>query len=97
MVENAIHHGVRKRKWQGAVYLSVKAREKDIRISIRDTGVGIDPEIVEKLYKDEASVKNIGLANVHQRVRLIYGKGLTINRLDPGTEIYFDIPVKEGK
>ncbi|MFP7253750.1 sensor histidine kinase [Terribacillus goriensis] len=97
LVENAIHHGVRKRKWQGAVYLSVKARENDIRISIRDTGVGIDPEIVEKLYKDEASVKNIGLANVHQRVRLIYGKGLTINRLDPGTEIYFDIPVKGGK
>ncbi|SNZ02730.1 two-component system, LytT family, sensor kinase [Terribacillus aidingensis] len=97
LVENAIHHGVRKSRWQGAVYLSVTAQKDFIRISVSDTGAGIEKEIVEKLYKDEASVKNIGLANVHQRVRLNYGKGLTINRLDPGTEIYFDIPVKEGK
>ncbi|QXE01587.1 LytS/YhcK type 5TM receptor domain-containing protein [Terribacillus sp. DMT04] len=97
LVENAIHHGVRKSRWQGAVYLSVKAQQDFIRISVSDTGAGIEKEIVEKLYKDEASVKNIGLANVHQRVRLNYGKGLTINQLDPGTEIYFDIPVKEGK
>ncbi|WP_143588843.1 LytS/YhcK type 5TM receptor domain-containing protein [Terribacillus halophilus] len=97
LVENAIHHGVRKSRWQGAVYLSVKAQKDFIRINVSDTGAGIEEEIVEKLYKDEARVKNIGLANVHQRVRLNYGKGLTINRLDPGTEIYFDIPVKEGK
>ncbi|MEG2115425.1 MAG: sensor histidine kinase, partial [Hafnia sp.] len=33
----------------------------------------------------------IGLLNVHQRVKLLYGDGLHIRRLEPGTEIYFYI------
>lgn len=34
----------------------------------------------------------IGLLNVHQRVKLLYGDGLHIRRLEPGTEIYFTLP-----
>ena len=31
----------------------------------------------------------IGLLNVHHRVKLLYGDGLHIHRLEPGTEIAF--------
>ncbi|MDH2557517.1 hypothetical protein QDS11_23330, partial [Enterobacter roggenkampii] len=30
--------------------------------------------------------------NVHHRVKLLYGEGLVIRRLEPGTEIAFYIP-----
>jgi len=33
----------------------------------------------------------IGLLNVHHRVKLLYGEGLHIHRLNPGTEIAFYI------
>ncbi len=34
----------------------------------------------------------IGLLNVHHRVKLLYGEGLHIRRLTPGTEIAFYVP-----
>lgn len=33
----------------------------------------------------------IGLYNVHLRMKLMYGKGLSIKRLNPGTKIEFSI------
>ncbi|SUX84652.1 two-component system sensor kinase [Citrobacter koseri] len=35
----------------------------------------------------------IGLLNVHHRVKLLYGEGLHIRRLEPGTEIAFYVPI----
>ncbi|STW05559.1 sensor protein [Klebsiella grimontii] len=36
----------------------------------------------------------IGLLNVHHRVKLLYGEGLHIRRLTPGTEIAFYVPTQ---
>ncbi len=71
--------------------LSVKDIEEKVSISVKDTGVGIAEEVILNMYRDEVIVKQIGLYNVHQRVKLIYGEGLVINRLSLGTEVYFDI------
>ncbi|MNL84359.1 Sensor histidine kinase YpdA [compost metagenome] len=62
-----------------------------MRIGITDTGIGISEETIGKVYSGNMPDHKIGLYNVHQRVKLIYGKGLTIHRLDQGTEIYFDV------
>ncbi|MNC79489.1 Sensor histidine kinase YpdA [compost metagenome] len=62
-----------------------------VRISVRDTGAGIDEEIIRNLYHDNVPSNKIGLYNVHQRVKLIYGDGVVITRLEPGTEVYFDV------
>jgi two-component system LytT family sensor kinase len=91
LVENAINHGILKIKGPGTVTIAVKDLSDKVRISIKDTGAGIDKEVVENLYHDNVPKKQIGLYNVHQRVKLIYGEGLVIKRLSPGTEIYFDI------
>lgn len=91
LVENAVIHGILKRKGPGLIKISVKDRGEKIRVSVMDSGEGIKQEIIDQLYKDELSSKQIGLSNVHQRVKLIYGEGLVINRLNPGTEVYFDI------
>ncbi|RYL94943.1 sensor histidine kinase [Sporolactobacillus sp. THM7-4] len=91
LVENAIKHGILKSKAPGLVTISAKDLGDRIRIAVTDTGPGIDRKVIDDVYKDQMSEKKIGLYNVHQRVRLIYGKGLVIRRLSPGTEIYFDI------
>ncbi|CAH2714840.1 Sensor histidine kinase YpdA [Neobacillus rhizosphaerae] len=94
LVENAIIHGILKTKGPGIVTIAVKDLEDRIRISVKDTGTGISEEVIKNLQHDYVPAKQIGLYNVHQRVKLIYGKGLVIHRLTPGTEVSFDI-VKE--
>jgi two-component system LytT family sensor kinase len=91
LVENAIKHGVLKTKDPGVVTISVKDHGDRIRVSVKDTGAGIDEEVIQNLYQQKVPVNKIGLFNVHQRVKLIYGKGLVINRLNPGTEVYFEV------
>lgn len=59
-----------------------------VRVGIRDTGAGISEETIEKVYTGDMPENKIGLFNVHQRVKLIYGTGLTIQRLDKGTNIF---------
>jgi two-component system LytT family sensor kinase len=96
LVENAIIHGILKTKGPGTVTIGIKDIGDMVRISVKDTGVGINEEVVENLYRNDVPAKQIGLANVHQRVKLIYGNGLIIKRLALGTEVYFDIE-KEKK
>ena len=91
LVENAINHGILKTKGPGIVTIMVRDLGEKVRISVKDTGAGIAEEVIQNVYHDEVPVKQIGLYNVHQRVKLIYGQGLVIRRLAPGTEVYFDI------
>ncbi|WP_208607140.1 sensor histidine kinase [Paenibacillus typhae] len=91
LVENAIMHGILKARGQGTVTISVKDLGKAVRVGIADTGAGISEETIERVYSGHMPDNKIGLYNVHQRVKLIYGQGLTIRRLDKGTDIYFDV------
>lgn len=95
LVENAIIHGILKVRGTGTVTISVKDQGDNVRVGIRDTGAGISEETIEKVYTGDMPENKIGLFNVHQRVKLIYGTGLTIQRLEKGTNIYFDVK-KEG-
>ena len=92
LVENAIVHGIQPRKGKGVVTLSVAECGNRIRIAVRDTGHGIDPAVIARVEANEEPGKKIGLLNVHHRVTLLYGEGLHIRRLEPGTEIAFFIP-----
>lgn len=91
LVENAIKHGALKAEGQGKVTISVEALSHCVRIHVTDNGPGIDQETIDHLYTNQMPAKKIGLLNVHQRVKLIYGNGLIIRHLSPGTDVYFDI------
>ena len=95
LVENAIVHGILKKKGPGVVTISVKDLGEKIRVTVKDTGVGISEEVIYHLQHDTVPANKIGLYNVHQRVKLIYGNGLVIHKLSPGTEVFFEI-VKES-
>ncbi|MDN4619586.1 sensor histidine kinase [Paenibacillus sp. PsM32] len=91
LVENAIVHGILKGKGSGTVTLSVKDHGDQVLISVEDTGAGIDQEIIQNVYNGKMPENRIGLSNVHQRVKLIYGEGLQIQRLERGTRIQFKV------
>ncbi|WP_123054970.1 sensor histidine kinase [Clostridium sp. JN-1] len=91
LVENAIIHGVLKEKGKGTVKISVKDEGEKVKISIADTGVGISQDIIDRVYSDNMPNNKIGLYNVHSRLKLIYGQGLNIKRLEKGTKIEFFI------
>ena len=92
LVENAIVHGIQPCKGKGVVTISVEESGNRIRIAVRDTGNGIDTKVIERVEANEMPGNKIGLLNVHHRVKLLYGEGLHIRRLEPGTEIAFYVP-----
>ena len=92
LVENAIVHGIQPCKGKGVVTISVTESGNRVRIAVRDTGHGIDPKVIERVESNEMPGNKIGLLNVHHRVKLLYGDGLHIRRLEPGTEIAFYVP-----
>ncbi|MGQ4859918.1 sensor histidine kinase, partial [Enterobacter roggenkampii] len=49
-------------------------------------------KVIERVESNEMPGNKIGLLNVHHRVKLLYGDGLHIQRLEPGTEIAFYVP-----
>lgn len=89
LVENAIVHGILKDKGAGTVKISVKDCKDKVKISIRDSGIGISEEVIENVYNNSVPENKIGLYNVHLRLKLIYGEGLLIERLNKGTNIEF--------
>lgn len=94
LVENAIVHGILKDNHNGTVKISVKDEGEKVKISIIDSGVGISEDMINKIYTDNVPEKKIGLYNVHSRIKLIYGEGLNIKRLDKGTMVEFYIKKK---
>nr|VXZ82016.1 Inner membrane protein ypdA [Klebsiella pneumoniae] len=93
LVENAIVHGIQPCKGKGVVTIGINECGNRVRISVRDTGNGIDPAVVARVEADEMPGNKIGLLNVHHRVKLLYGEGLHIRNLTPGTEIAFMSPI----
>ncbi len=101
LVENAIVHGVAKKEQGGRVFLRVWKKEERLKISVADTGAGMDEAIRQQLevaLKENHTAKvGIGLGNIYQRIRTIYqeGKMWIYSRKDRGTVIQIQIPWEE--
>lgn len=97
LVENSIKHGMRVNttaEENRKITIKVSARKDDFNsavVTVEDDGIGISREIIHKLERDAMGEKKIGLLNVHNRLKLIYGSGLEIERLERGTRISFRV------
>ena len=80
IVENCVNHGIREMGDRGVIRLSLYEKDGQVCISVKDNGVGMSAETIEKVlsgtYRDEdmASGGNgVGMDNVISRMRLFTG------------------------
>ncbi len=99
IVENAVKHGAMRGGSEGRVIIAARQLPQETVISVKDNGLGIDPQVVQSLYDGTISRQKVGLANVHKRLKSIYGEqnGLLISTPPPqGTEVVIRIPIYFG-
>ncbi|MGN7312842.1 cache domain-containing sensor histidine kinase [Alkalicoccobacillus gibsonii] len=104
IVENAVYHGLEAKESGGKVVISSYLANHRVIISVQDNGVGMTEERLEQIdamleEKETSGQNRIGLRNVHQRLKLMYGADAGLNIMSEqgkGTYIQFSIPW-EGK
>jgi sensor histidine kinase YesM len=95
LVENAVRHGITKKKAGGAIWLRASRSDDGIHIEVDDNGVGMEPENAALLLDSAVERRGVGLKNIHDRLIKLYGQGLIIaSTPDIGTKVSFVI--KEG-
>lgn len=107
IVENAYVHGI-KPKGKGCIMIETTVGKESFEITVMDNGVGMDEEAMEKIRRlfesDEPGIKNeynwqsIGLKNVYDRIRYLYGEkyGIRItSTLAVGTMVRILLPLPE--
>ena len=98
LVENAIRHGILCRLEGGEVHLTTSLEADRVRIEVRDNGVGMTQEQIERFFAQKPDQRGIGMANIHRRLISFYGEGLHIESVRGcGTVIYFYIPYRTGQ
>ena len=100
IVENSIIHGLESKEGEGNISISAWKEDRNVVISIEDDGLGIPADKLEnmrqRLNRYDEKGRHIGVANVHQRVRLKYGDqyGVRIDsRENEFTKVEIFLPV----
>lgn len=99
-IENAIIHGFEGIQKDACLWVSIKEQGDELSISICDNGIGIEPEIMEKLNREifdgGATGYHIGMENAITRLQMYYGKRgkiMITSKLGEGTKINISIPL----
>ncbi len=100
IVENAIYHGLEKKKGKGLLIVRAKRVENDLEFEVRDNGAGMQLLQLSRLREHISScsddgTQSIGLKNVNERIVLYFGGnyGLTIDSMPgEGTVVKLAIP-----
>jgi two-component system, LytTR family, sensor kinase len=90
IVENCLKHGLAPKLDGGKIQLRTSNRDGRLHIEIEDNGIGISEEKMPHVY-----VEGIGLSNVRERLRVLYGTEFRLSiesRPGEGTVIRIDIP-----
>ncbi len=112
IVENAIYHGLEVIMGTGCLVIEgMLNSNNELVIKVCDNGAGMDKNILEKIQKslegidmynnlDKSNEMGVGILNVNNRIRLMYGEeyGIKINsQLGKGTDVIIKIPAKRDK
>jgi len=106
LVENALYHGIKNKRGGGTITVrGHRLDEKRVLFEVEDNGIGIPPNELARLRanladssrRDDIGEHGFGIYNVHQRIKLYYGKqfGLSIeSELQRGTTVSLVIPLE---
>jgi len=92
LVENAIKHGIEPKPAGGRVTVSAEVVDGQLRVTVADTGVGLNPGAV---YAADTQGTGLGLENIRSRLAMLYpGKSkLDLSAGVPcGTVVHLAIP-----
>lgn len=96
IVENAVRHGLEPKPGPGSINVSGFCEGPLCVIEIEDDGVGMDLELAQAILAGTGPpAKRVGLANVDQRLRTVYGPeyGLVIETAPgSGTKVVIRVP-----
>lgn len=106
IVENCVNHGIREMAGNGRIWLSVYCIDDMACISIRDNGIGMSKETIDKVlsgtYREEelaAGSNGIGMDNVIARLKLFTESddvmSIISDGTDKGTEVIIYLQIKE--
>lgn len=86
MVENAVQHGLEPLGGKGKITISAFVKANHLFYEISDNGIGLEPEKIQELMKfledgkdERPSFEKIGLANVHNRIKMTYGENYGVS------------------
>jgi len=111
IVENAIYHGLEKKRGTGTVRISAYATQIRIVITIEDDGMGMSEQQVREhnrlfsadfeqiVTSQRLDRQSIGLSNVNERIKLSFGSeyGLHIySTLKIGTKVEIALPLLQA-
>ena len=84
IVENAYVHGIKPKNGRGSILIETTRLGERLEISVMDNGAGMDETALKRLedllagqepgIKNEYNWQSIGLKNVHDRIRFLYGE-----------------------
>ena len=100
LVENSLYHGIKYKRAKGKIWILGHKQEDNIYLTVKDNGVGMEPEALEKLRLEisrpcKETESGFGLANVNERIQMTFGKeyGMRIHSVKgEGTRIEIVIP-----
>ncbi len=102
IVENAIFHGIAPKEESGRLAIQIVREGDTLVIVVKDDGVGMTKENIaeqfKKDYRQKDGVRKLGVSNVRERIREIYGEpyDMTIeSELGKGTVVTMTIPFRK--
>jgi two-component system, LytTR family, sensor kinase len=90
IIENSLKHGLAGKLEGGQICIRTTMFDGRLAIEIEDNGAGIPEERLGQVYVD-----GIGISNVHERLKLLYGADFQMDihsREGEGTRIRIEIP-----
>ena len=103
IVENSINYGIRNIEWAKKIKLSVYALGDYVCVSVKDNGIGIEKETIEKILDgsyvsnpNKADSNGVGLNNCIERLNIFYERDDVLDIIsegkDKGTETILYLP-----
>ncbi len=91
LVENSLKHGLERKIGEGCITITTELGDRQIMIEVHDDGLGMTEERLQQAFGE-----GIGLSNVNERLRTIYGAACQVRlKSIPGEGTWANVEIPE--